>query len=51
MKLNADAKSYEKIEKLMQIKRNVLEEQLKRSMLNLNLVAEVHNHREGCSNA
>jgi hypothetical protein len=46
MELNADAAlSYEKIEKLTQIKRNELEEQLKRSEVNLDFVSEEHKHR------
>jgi hypothetical protein len=46
MELNADAAlSYEKIEKLTRIKRNELDEKLKRSEVNLDFVAEEHKHR------
>lgn len=46
MELNADAAlSYEKIEKLTKIRRNELDEQLKRSEVNLDFVKDEHNHR------
>lgn len=46
MELNADAAlSYEKIEKLTHIRRNELDERLKRSEINLDFVAEEHKHR------
>ena len=46
MELNADAAlSYEKIEKLTKIRRNELDEQLKRSEVNLDFVKDEHKHR------
>lgn len=45
MELNADAAlSYEKIEKLTKIRRNELDEQLKRSEVNLDFVTDEHKH-------